>query len=280
MQKTSFNQNTLPSSFAQVGITTKYTLLDYVRSRRFYILLTITFLIGGLMTAVVGYFRPDAILGSPLSFYGTWWTQAIPFIIVLSGIFFGADAISSESQNKTGYFSIPNPIRRSSIYVGKWLAAFSAATVIFLVFSAVTLGNGLFYFGANVPVEFLESLLFSWLYLAAVVSFSFLFSAIFKSTAMAILVTAILFLFVFDLSQALIQSIVQIEPWFIITYGAGIITSIFTVPYPPHTLTLTDAGQTLTFYTATVPEGVVILVLYIIITTALGLLLFKRKEFT
>jgi ABC-2 type transport system permease protein len=232
------------------------------------------------MTAVVAYFHPSALLGSPLSFYGAWWTQSISFIVVLSGIFFGADAISSESQNKTGYFSIPNPIRRSSIYLGKWLAAFGAATVIFLLFSAVTLGNGLYYFGANVPAEFLQSLLFSWLYLAAVVSFSFLFSALFKSTAMSILVTAILFLFAFDLSQALIQSIVQIEPWFIIPYGAGIITSIFTVPYPPHALTLTEAGETLTFYTATVPEGIAILAIYVVVTAVLGLLLFERKEFT
>jgi ABC-2 type transport system permease protein len=46
-------------------------------------------------------------------------------MVILSGIFFGGDALFGEFQNKTGYFTIPNPVRRSSIYVGKWIAALS-----------------------------------------------------------------------------------------------------------------------------------------------------------
>jgi ABC-2 type transport system permease protein len=280
MQKPTFNSNSLPSNLAQIGITTKYTLLDYVRSRRFFILLSITLLIGGALTGIVGYYRPDSLLGSSLDFYGVWWTEVISFVIVLSGIFFGADAIASESQNKTGYFSIPNPIKRSSIYIGKWIAAFIAASAVFMVFTAITLGNGLFYFGLNVPFEFVQSLLFSWLYLAAVISFSFLLSSLFKSSAMAILVSAILFLFAFNLIQLLIQAFIQIEPWFIITYGAEIITNIFIVPFPVHALTVSDAGQSFTMFTSTVPEGIAIMALYIVVTTVIGLVLFKKREFT
>ncbi len=270
----------MPSNLAQIGITTKYTLLDYFRSRRFFILLTITLAIGCAMTAIVGYYRPNSLMASSLDFYGIWWTEVIAFVIVLSGIFFGADAIASESQNKTGYFSIPNPIKRSSIYLGKWLAAFTAASATFLVFTAITFGNGIFYFGSSVPVEFLESLLFSWFYLAAVISVSFLLSSLFKSSAMSILVSAILFLFAFNMMQLLTQAFVQIEPWFIITYGAEIISNIFIVPYPMHTLTISDAGQTITLFNATVPEGLAIMALYIVVTIVIGLMLFKRKEFT
>ena len=135
MTQTNFeSKNTVPSSIAQVGITTKYALLDYVRSRRFFILLTITVLISVLLTVVVGYYRPEGFLSSDLSFYANWWGNSVTFVVVLSAIFFGGDAISGEFQNKTGYFGVPNPIRRSSIYIGKWVAAFIASTVILAVF--------------------------------------------------------------------------------------------------------------------------------------------------
>jgi ABC-2 type transport system permease protein len=261
----------------------KYTFLDYFRSRRFFILLTITLLISALLTFIVGYYRPGGFLASDLSFYSGWWGNSVTFVIVLSGVFFGGDAISGEFQNKTGYFGIPNPIRRSSIYIGKWLAAFIAATAILGVFTVITVGNGLYYFGLNVPYQFGLSVLFAWFYLAAVLGFTFFFSSLFKSSSMSILVTIILFLFVFSLIQTLVANLVKIEPWFILTYGAQIIGNILMVPYPPHASVASfgpPGGPTFTTYNVTIPEGLAIIGLYFIITAILGLVLFERKEFT
>jgi ABC-2 type transport system permease protein len=278
------SENKVPSSLTQVGITMKYTFLDYFRSRRFFILLVITLLISALLTFIVGYYRPETFLTSDLSFYSRWWGMSVTFVIVLSAIFFGGDAISGEFQNKTGYFGVPNPIRRSSIYVGKWLAAFIAATVILVVFTAITVGNGVYYFGLTVPYQFGLSVLLAWFYLAAVLGFTFFFSSLFKSSSISILVTAILFLFAFTLIQTLVADLVQVEPWFILTYGGQIIGNILTVPYPAHTVVSTQhfVGRTriITTFTAPVPEGLAIIALYFIITGVLGLVLFERKEFT
>ena len=124
MTQTNFeSKNVVPSSIAQVGIITKYTLLDYIRSRRFFIMLIITALISVLLTVLVGYYRPAGFLTSELGFYSSWWGTSVTFVIILSAIFFGGDAISGEFQNKTGYFGVPNPIRRSSIYIGKWISS-------------------------------------------------------------------------------------------------------------------------------------------------------------
>lgn len=278
-QKQVESKNIVPSSLVQVGITLKYTLLDYVRSRRFYIMLTITALISVLLTVLVGYYRPDSFLSSELSFYNSWWGSSVTFVIVLSGIFFGGDAISGEFQNKTGYFGVPNPIRRSSIYIGKWLAAFIAAAVMLGVFTVITLGNGLYYF-SGVPYQFGESFLFSLFYLVAVLGFTFFFSSLFKSSSISILMTAILFLFVFSLIQNLVAMLVNIEPWFILTYGAGIIGNVLTETYPANVVT-TPMGQGLTFtsYNATIPEGLAIIAIYFVITAIVGLILFERKEF-
>ena len=46
----------LPTSVSQVGTITKYELLNYFRSRRFFILLAIGLIISGLLTALVAYY--------------------------------------------------------------------------------------------------------------------------------------------------------------------------------------------------------------------------------
>jgi ABC-2 type transport system permease protein len=276
--------NNVPSSMAQVRISMKYTLLEYLRSRRFLIILIITLLIAALLTIIVAWRRPAGFLTSNLGFYSSWWGTAVTLVMILAGIFFGGDAISGEFQNKTGYFGIPNPVRRSSIYVGKYLSAFLAASGIMFIFAAITIANGFYYFGSSgLPYQFVESLLFAWFYLAAVLGLAFFFSSLFKSSSMSILVTVILLLFGFSLISTLVSDLVGIEPWFILTYGAGIIGNILTVPYPLGKVTTSATfGKhiiTTTTFSASVPQGLAIMGLYFIITAVLGLLLFERKEF-
>jgi ABC-2 type transport system permease protein len=272
--------NRVPSSFKQLCTVMKYTLLDYVRSRRFVILLTISLLISAFLTVVVGYYRPATFLSSALSFYSGWWGSIATFVIILSGIFFGGDAISGEFQNKTGYFGIPNPIKRSTIYLGKLLSAFVASTIILLVFAAITMGNGMYYF-SNVPMEFWMSFAFALVYLAAVLGFTFLFSSFFRSSTMAILVTAIVFLFAFNIIQTFVANYAQIEPWFILTYGAQIIGNVLSNPYPAHiqTISFGQGAFSYTIFNAPIVEGLVIMIAYFAATAILGLFLFGRKEF-
>lgn len=271
----SLRTRVLSSSITQVGTITKFELVNYFRSRRFFVLLTIGVIIGALLTALVGYYRPQFFLDSSLDFYSSWWAGSITFVIILSGIFYGGDAISGEFQNKTGYFLVANPLRRSSIYIGKWLAALIASLIMLAVFTAITVGNGMYYFGLNIPYQLWESLIFSILYLVAVLGFTFFFSSLFKTTSMSILVTAILFLFAFTLIQALVEGLAKIEPWFLITYGATIITNVLMDPYP----TTLSQGAAFAPY-ASIPEGIAILLAYFVVTAVLGLVLFERKEFT
>src|SRR5438309_4012507 len=271
----------LPTSIAQVGTITKYELLNYFRSRRFFVLLIIGIVISAIFTAVVGYYGIAYLnLTSALVFYSFWWGNSITLVVILSGIFFGGDAISGEFQNKTGYFLVGNPLRRSSIYIGKWIAALTASLIIFAIYAAIAVGNGIYYFGANIPYQFGDSLVFSVLYLIAVLGFTFFFSSLFKSSSMSILVTAILFLFAFSLIELIVSRLAQIEPWFIITYGAGIIGNVLMDPYPLTQSTIGPGGREVSTFAVSIPQGIEILVGYFVITAVIGLLLFERKEFT
>jgi len=275
----------IPGSVAQTGTIMRYTFLDYFRSRRFYILLSIGLIISGLLTFIVAHYRPASFLDSgALSFYSNWWGMSASFVVILSGIFFGGDAVAGEFQNKTGYYVLPNPIRRSAVYVGKWLAAFTASFIILLVFTSITLANGMYYFGTNIPSQFGESFVFAWIYLVAVLGFTFFFSSLFKSGSYSILVTAILFLFAFTLIRTLVADLAQIEPWFIVTYGGEIIGDVLAATYPQHITSTTTTGPrgakfTFTTYNPTITEGLTIMLVYFVVTAILGLVLFERKEF-
>lgn len=276
------------TTLTQIGTVTKYNFLNYFRARRFYVMFAIIAIISGLITGLVAYFQPASFLDfGALAFYGAGWGSFASFVIVLSAAFFGGDAISGEFQNRTGYYLVPNPIRRSAIYVGKYLAALAASTIILAIFALVMILNGLYYFPGTLPWEFEQSILFSWVYLIAALSLTFAFSSLFKSSSISILMSVILLLFVFDVVDEVAVIVANVEPWFSITYGAGIVSNILTVPYPehynPNTLsTTTGPGSRFRVpaYNATVTEGLLILAIYFVVMAIVGLWLFQRKEFT
>ncbi len=210
--------------------------------------------------------------------------MSVTFVVILSGIFFGGDAISSEFQNRTGYFVIPNPVRRSSIYFGKFLAALIAGTIVLLIFTAITVVNGLYYFGFTVPGAFWESAFFAWVYLLSVLGFTFFVSSVFKSGSYSILVNAVFLLFGFTLIEGLVSALVGIEPWFVLTYGSEIVGNVLAATYPQHVVTVVEQfGKrtiSITTFNVGITEGLIILIAYFVVTGALGLLFFERKEFS
>ena len=272
------------STLSQIGTMTKYNFLNYFRARRFYVMLAIILMIAGLVTGLVAYFRPATLVkGDVLGFYTLGWGGFATFVIILSAVFFGGDAISGEFQNKTGYFLVPNPIRRSAIYIGKYLAAVAASSIILGLYALTIMANALYYFPGSMPLQFAESLVFAWVYLIAVMSLAFAFSSLFKSSMVSVVVTFIILFLVFGIIDEVVTLVAGYEPWFSITYGAGIVSDILSVPYPDHyTAGIPVGGRFagIPSYAPTVPEGLAILLIYFVVMGIVGLVLFQRKEFT
>ena len=285
----------VPGTVDQIIKLTRYQLREYPSSRRFVALVGIVVVIAAIITFIVADLQSNAavkaLLASPDAFYGSFWGGGAGFVVVLSAVFFGGDAIAGEFQNKTGYFLMGLPIRRSAIYIGKYIAAFLASASMLLLYLVLLLLNGVHYFGASAfPWQFLPSLALALVYLMAVLGTTFLFSSLFKTSAYGFVLTAILFLIGFGLLQTLITSVVKIEPWMIISYANGAIGDVFapTINWGlSGTVTVTKVPlgrgggfDTVTSYTPGVAEGVVIMLAYFILTAIAGLYLFEREEFT
>ncbi|MDG6925010.1 MAG: ABC transporter permease [Nitrososphaerota archaeon] len=268
--------NKVPSSLTQCGVQAEFEFVNYLRSTRFYILLTIVATIGLAIMAVMYVYKPSTYTSSPMSFYSVWWGSVASLCVILTGIFFGADAISTEFQNKTGYYLLPNPVRRSSIFIGKWIASFLASAIAVGVYAAITVADGAIYFGFNIPYQFGESLVFALFYILPILGFSFFISSAFKNNSYSILLTAILLLLGFNFITPLITTLSNSEPWYVLTYGAGIITNVLSPSgYPPHEVVLAGASS----YHATISEGLAIMFAYFVVTTISGIASFEREDF-
>jgi len=110
-----------PNSVRQIATVAKYELLKYLRGRRLLAIVLLTIIISAIFLIV-----PPAI-GSQYPKDPTLFTvnvlSFLGILSILSATFFGADAIVSEYESKTGYFLFPNPIRKTAIFVGKFIAS-------------------------------------------------------------------------------------------------------------------------------------------------------------
>lgn len=278
----------VPPSLQQVAKLTRYQLREYLLSRRFVILISLVAAIGVIFTAIVAHFR-GAIISDNLSFYGSsWGGGGANIVIVLAAVFFGGDAIAGEFQNKTGYFLMGLPIRRATVYIGKYIAAFLSSAAVLVLFLLILVGNGAYYFGSGAfPWQLAVSFVLAIVYLLAVLGATFLFSSLFKVSAYGFVLTAILFLFGFTLIQTLVADLVKMEPWMVISYANGVIGQVFSpsIPWGITGQSVTNhvgpirGGVDITSYTPGVAEGVVIMLAYFVLTAAAGLLLFENEEF-
>ena len=258
----------------QMLAVAKYQFLNYVRSRRLLALAIITLLIGVIYVAVMAYVGVGKE-SNALSLIRNW-AGNVSFLGILGALFFGGDAIAGEYSKKTGYFLFPQPVKRDAIIWGKYLASYLAALLILLLYWGMAILHTLYYF-SEIPVEALYSVALTLLFLASILSLTYLFSALFKNGTVATVMVAILYFFAFSIINS-IAMFAGVEPWFSITYASAILTAVLQKPYPPHK-TVIDAGvMKVTAYTPTLKEGILILLAYFVISIALTLIIMRYKE--
>jgi ABC-2 type transport system permease protein len=275
---------TVPSTVSQALLLSRYQFRDFLRSRRFILMMGIVLAAGAILTTVVAYYRPSGLIDNATDLYGALWAGGANFLIVFAGIIFGGDAIAGEFQNKTGYFLMGLPIKRTTVYAGKYLATLAASVVSLVVYLIIVTGNAVYYLGAGaftVPVPLIESFAITLLYLLALLGFVFLFSSLFKTSAYAVLVVAILFLFGFSIIQEAVLSLAHTEPWFLLSY-VNAINAYPLTGVPAHVVTVRNpfTRATSTAYNPTYIEGILVMAGYWLLTTIGGLLSFEREEFT
>lgn len=275
----SMSQRQLPSSASQVLTVCRYELLKFLRGRKIIAIIGISFAIPLLIIVTPELFGVEQSETArdffliPLGF--------ISILLVITGAFFGTSALNSEFQEKTGYILFPNPVTRTSIWFGKFIAsAIIGAFVIAIYYSVVTVATLIKY--QNVPQEIVQSAIFAFVFVIMIMSISFLISSVLRGSTGAAVLIFFLFILILPILDGFLVNLAEIKPVYSPSFSAKIIQNVLVVPYPSD-LEQGDVprGPFDQFrFVAYVDDSLSVLISYSIIASIVSILLFKRKEMT
>lgn len=273
-----------PSSVRQIGTVVKYELLKYLRGRRLLAIVLLTIIISAIFLIVppaIGseYPKdPKQFILNMLGFLG--------ILSILSATFFGADAIVSEFEAKTGYFLFPNPIRKAAIFAGKFIASALVSVGTIALYYAIAIASVRIIDG-SIPANIGLSFAYALVYLFAILAVSYLFSSIMRSSVYSLILTFFTFFLILPIVDG-VGAIAKFKPWFSITFASGIATYIFDIPYPTDQVFTTTTGpqagggaaQTISLaqYYPDVRLSLIVMGVYFIVAFILSVILMRRRQ--
>lgn len=251
----------------QTGIIARYEVIKNLRSKKLYLFLGLIIVFLALMT-----FAPyigDGLPEDPKTLmlqYSQW-----VWILVSIGVpLFAASALSSEFEERTALLMFTRPVRKTSIFMGKFLAAFLISTVG-IVFYYVVAFIVSFAVTGSVVTEAYASLGLSVLFILGATGFSLMLSAFFKRSTSAIIVAILSFILILQMIYGVLM-IAGIDPWFELTYAASSIVQVIAQ----------EPNSSIEGFNILYPEigiSAVVMVVWCAVTSLIALLLFKRREF-
>ena len=211
------------SDFDKLGIVIRYEFLKHVRRARLYIILAITLFAEALVLVLVAVlshhgFPADVKAMAALLTIG-------PSLAAIGAVFFAGDAIAGEYEAKTGFLLFINPIKKETLWIGKYLAGFLSLTLL-MIFTYIIIAVALLAIYQTVPWQMYESFGIALYYAAAVLSTTFLFSALSRGSMGATIMT-LLFVWVIC---GILESVLAYTGnpyWFVLSSGGDAIANVY-----------------------------------------------------
>jgi len=206
----------------KLGTVIKYEFLKHIRRKRLYIILALTLVaeitVLVLIPLLAGDYPDNVLLMAAMLTIG-------PMLGAFGAIFFAGDAIAGEFESRTGYILLTNPVKKTTLWLGKYIAG-AIAVIIVMLFSYLISAIALMVIYGEVPFEIVRSLGQAILYAMAMLSVTFFFSSISKGAMGATVITLV---FVFIISS-IIQSVLVFtgnDYWYLISAGGDSITLVY-----------------------------------------------------
>jgi ABC-2 type transport system permease protein len=219
---------------------------------------------------------PIAFMTDTLGFVGV--------LSILSATFFGADAIVSEFESKTGYLLFPNPIRKTTIFLGKFVASVLVSAGVVALYYLIAVVSVQIIDG-SIPANTGLSFAYALVYLFAILAVAYLFSAIMRSSVFAFTLTFFTFLLILPIFDA-VTAVAKFKAWFSITFASKIATNILQDPYPTDKVITSTSGTStagsltvqVAHYSPAVTVSLAVMAAYFIAAFLLAVVLTQRRE--
>jgi len=273
----------IPSGMRQALRVTRFELLRQVRRRRIILLLAISGILAAALFAAMRAFGAES--SSPYA-YASTYIGFVGTLAALAATFFGGDALVSEFEHRTGYLLFPQPVSRTSIFIGKALAALGLAFLTLGAYYTIVAAATVAVTGA-LPVEFAYSFLLALLYTGAALAVAFLLSGALRSTTMASVLTFALLFFVLTIVTTIL-SVAGVRPDGNLSFAGQTIGNMLAGPYPdayPGDSTFGGGpggggggGFQLTVYSPSVVTSIGVMAAWTLVAFGIALFLYRRRE--
>jgi ABC-2 type transport system permease protein len=210
------------SEFEKLKVVTGYEFLKHRRRKRLYWILGAAIaaelaVLIGLPALGEGY--PDNIMRmAALLSIG-------PSFATIGAVFFAGDAIAGEFERKTGYILFPNPVRRTTLVVGKYLAC-CIALILLIIFEYGIVCISLLAIYGHIPIETAKSFGLCLLFAGSVLSVTFLFSSVSKG-AMGATVIALVFIMIISGIIDGVLAMANQPSWFLLSKAGDSIVTVY-----------------------------------------------------
>ena len=176
----------------QAFIVSKYEVMKFISGKKILIFGILEALVLGLLAVVMFFFSNGEIstrggLGSYISF--------ITLLMLVGATLFSSVTLVSEFEERTSLMLFTKPIRKSSIFIGKFLAAYFLNlffVIIYYIVSAILVAIKT----GGSDISLLPSLGYCAAYIFALTGIAILFSALMKKSSSASILTFVFILLV------------------------------------------------------------------------------------
>ncbi|PYB69072.1 ABC transporter permease [Thermoplasma sp. Kam2015] len=258
-------------------VGTKFQFAYYFRSRRFIGLLIFSIFITVLILFLDLHYNYSVLkTENSAEFFANYFSNDIIAFFAILAAFFGGDMISMDLGTSTAFYTLVQPIRRSVLYLGRYTAAFLSTLAFVSIIYIGAIAGSLYLYGM-VSNLILPSFGFALLYMLALISFATLFSAIFKTPSIGLVVSILFLILVYPAVQGILSALAGINPWMFVTYAGEMIYLVFSKNYVVYSVTHTRFAYLYTF-NPTGNEAILIMIGYIIVFSLISMIVFAKKE--
>lgn len=152
--------------------------------------------------------------------------ENLPLIALLGAVLFASFTIVSEFEERTYLLLFTRPVKKTTIFVGKFLACYAVTFMVVLLYYAVSAVHSLVLEGA-VTSKIFASIGMSMAYIFAVSGMAVFFSSISKKGSISALMTFFMVSMIPTIAM-IILGIVQYggDYWYLLNIAAGSITAV------------------------------------------------------
>lgn len=245
----------------QMGIVARNELRKFVRGKKFYVYAALVALVAVLAVGLPYLVHMD--INGATAWMSTF-VSSVGLLVLLGVTLFAASVLVSEFEERTALVLFTRPIKKASVYIGKFVACFAVTAGLMTVYYLAALAIS-FAVGGGYPQGTLTSYLLMLTYTFALTGIAVLFSSFIKKAGTAAIMTFIVILLILPLIYVAVAVAMGDgkEAWFALDYASSGISSALNIA----------AGSTLNAWR----DGLVMLVWGLIPALA-AYWIFQRRE--